>query len=377
MSLNDEAIDDLNAESDYLTHEEGKVASVGDVTVNASDDGEGVEVKNPDNITALIDQEDIKIKTVTDSVETYHTYGEVADTILAQESISQSDSQYVEQHMPGLYENVSVKQGFTEGPTRVNLDKTKAYVSGQLESQRQAAIQVYNTYIQKQSASVALQKNALLTKTLSEMLDELERLRNQAVDDLSVTSISKNLVSVEVSDSTTDGIKQVTSKDLRTCCINSIAYGGETRINPKIVADISNLLRSQDIEFLYKLTKQQVDHIAVTEEEVDFTSMVSAAKHKLCIAATNQRENHLATYQDLLMFYSTAGAIRLLEYLGRIITAIPNEFEQLDSLDEVITQSMLIHNCSVIVGSATIIIGVLDKLNTSAEAFMNAMREIA
>lgn len=377
MSLNDEAIENLNAESDYLTNEEAKAVIPSAISVDASDVGGGIEVKDPDTVIELIDHEDIKIKTVTDNIEAYHTYGEVANTILAKESINQTDSQYVEQHMPGLYENVAMRQGFTEASTRVNLDKTKAYVSERVESQRQSALQIYNTYIQKQSASISLQKNTLLTKSIDAMLDELERLRRQAIEELSITSISKNLVSVKVSDDEVDGVKQVTSTDLRTCCFSAIVHGADGRINQKIAVDINNVAYSPDIRLICALTEQSSDHTSDLNGETEFSAEIANVMRKFYNSATTSKEAKLTSYQDLLMFYSTANAIRLLEQLGKVVAKIPAEFAQLDSLDEAIAQAKLVHSCSVVVGATNIILNTLEKLNTSAEVFMNAMREIA
>ena len=194
MSLNDDAMVDLNEEADYLTDDEGKAASAGIVRVETED---GLDLKVPpeiDQAVSALSDYDVQIQTTKDDVTKIYELDDVANTVLAQETIGQADAEEIERVYGGLYENVASKEEYTTAPSSINLKETKEYIEEKRAMFEVEAIQRHKDYLQKTSEQAICLLQCLNEKVVPETMEMLEQLRRLSQDDLTKASVSKKFL---------------------------------------------------------------------------------------------------------------------------------------------------------------------------------------
>ena len=193
-SLNDQAMDDLHEEADYLTEDEGKAASLGTVRVETE---EALDLKVPkevDQAVSALSDYDVQIQTTKDDITKVYELEDVASTVLAQETIGQADAEEIERVYGGLYDNVASKQEYTAAPSSINLKETKNYVEERKALFESEAIQRHKDYLKNTSEQAYCLLQCLYESVYPETMDMLEQTRRVCIEDLSKASLSKNFL---------------------------------------------------------------------------------------------------------------------------------------------------------------------------------------
>lgn len=194
MSLNDAALDDLDQEADYLTQGEGEAASIGVARVVTDDELDVKVPKEVDEAVSALSDYDVQIQTTKDDVTKIHELSDVANTVLAQETISQADAEEVNRVYGGLYEEVASAKEYTQAPSSINLQQTKDFVKEKLEDVKQTAIQRHQEYMSKTFTHASCLLKCLKEDLLPELYEDMEVARRHALSDLAEASVSKKFV---------------------------------------------------------------------------------------------------------------------------------------------------------------------------------------
>ena len=194
MSLNDEALNELHDDGEYLTHAEGQVVSLGDATVITDDETGLLPPKNIDEAVEKLSDYDVKIQTNVDKVVKLHDLQDVADTVLASESIGQSDAKEIERTYGGLYDNVATRQEYSEVPTKVNLAPTQDYVAQRLGSYKEDAVASCRAYIEETYEAAVSLNTFFHGGAIAKVVALFEELQQTALADLPLASKSNKFL---------------------------------------------------------------------------------------------------------------------------------------------------------------------------------------
>ena len=324
MSLNDEALSELNDDADYLTDGNSK-DTIKDTIVVACDNKVDLDV--PDDIDAAVsalDGYDVELQTSKDDVVKVTALDDLANTVLAQETISQADAEEVERVYGGLYENVASQKEFTQTPTSVNLKETQQYVEATLEATKTAAINRHKEYLVKTYDHATCLLKCLNEKLLPELLDELAKLREQSTADLAKASVSKNFL--------------VYTKELKN-------DAGQVTSSPRLI-DLKNSMLFCDIKEQYDIpaslrslpSKDDIEMLREVFYGVVFKRLMSVSKITTDILASLHREYHSLSDGDRTYYDLTYIDILSIYVSGRIESYITEAFAALNQLAEKIVE---------------------------------------
>lgn len=319
MSLNDEAMDDLHEEADYLTQSEGEAASLGVVRVETED---AIDLKLPKNIdeavSALSDY-DVQIQTTKDKVTKVFELDDVASTVLAQETISQADAAEVERVYSGLYDAVAGPKEYTEAPSSINLKATQDYVAEKKIEALSNAFSDHKTYVEKTSKHVFCLLHCLNEEMLPMTLDEFDALRRKATDDLSKASVSNNFLvyTKECKNEAGEITKAPELIDLK----NLRLYGSIEDRDYQIPESLNCLPDADDITKLREVYHGKAFRSLMMTSNI-YRDVLEALHRDFHSDGSTERNFYDLTYLDLLTVFAS----------GKIETFLTRTFEALNAV---------------------------------------------
>lgn len=191
VDINSSLMDDMHQEGDYISSSEKKASEIGaEMIPGQPDDGNTPEVNDA---LAVLEGHDAEVQVTHDDLTKVFDMRETATRILAQESISQGDAEEIQRVYGSLEDEVAPVATFTEVPTKVNLDTTKAWIADKLESHFAEARNRHLDYIGR-TEEYAKRLLTSLAVSIPEVLDDIESLRVVALADLSKAGTSKNFL---------------------------------------------------------------------------------------------------------------------------------------------------------------------------------------
>ena len=190
--LNDDTLDELQATDSFVEKPSSDDGSLPEKIVEVAvpdklpdEAKDAYYAKAVDEMTAY----DVQLQTTEAGVTRLHDLDRVADTVLATESIGQSDAEEVARLLPALSEEVAPPSQYTEIPTKTNLIATQSFVSKAVESERNEVLGKFLEIVDAELSTLAPIDTCAI---VAQLLEGLEVLRQAATLDLAKVSVSKN-----------------------------------------------------------------------------------------------------------------------------------------------------------------------------------------
>ena len=189
--LNDDTLSELQPTDNFITPPSSDDSSLPPAVVSVETPTAVSSEGKDDYYQVAVDElskYDVQLKTTEDGLTRLHDLDRVTDTVLAAESIGQSDAEEVNRLLPALSEEVAPPKQFTELPTRTNLTETKAFISQAVASEKDTLVSGFMAIVDAELAVLAPIDIPLL---VNRTLEALEGLRQAAILDIAKVGVSK------------------------------------------------------------------------------------------------------------------------------------------------------------------------------------------
>lgn len=153
------------------------------LAVIAEPSGSGDKTDDPEALVKQMEESQTEIATTVNNITRVHDLDEVAQQVLAQESISQSDVEKVDKAFGGFIGEQANLNEFTEAPSRVGLTQVKTFVTSKLEAEKTTTEEQYLAFISStkdQAAKLLVYLNGFVP----EVVRALDLLQEKALRDL-------------------------------------------------------------------------------------------------------------------------------------------------------------------------------------------------
>lgn len=187
MSLNQEAMDDLDQEAEYLTTETDNPESKEDLVVKTDERIDPSLPQDVDVTVSRLEDYNTHIRTVEDGIEKTHDLQDVMDTVLANETIGQAGAVEIEDRVGGLAEAVAPVNEYTQAPSSVNYKETKNYVAQKLQSSYDLVSVKHKAYLEATLEQAKELHTKLLEEEIPSLLRELDGARAETSDEIEDT----------------------------------------------------------------------------------------------------------------------------------------------------------------------------------------------
>lgn len=322
MSLNTEAMDDIQGDADYLTTDEGKSAKDGTVRIIADDHLDVNVPKDIDEAVSALDGYDIQIQTTKDDIVKIRELDELSGIIMAQETISQSDAEEVERVYGGLYDNVAQAREYTQSPSSVNLKETKAYMATALKETTESAISRHREYLTKTYEHAMCLLTCLNEKLIQETLGEFDELREQSRKDIASAAVSTNFL-VYTAPLTNDAGEETSPP--RLVDLKKVRLYGELKEGYVIPSSLACLPSNDDIRMLREVFHSDPIRRLMRESNL-FQDVLESLHRDYHNTNSSNREFFDLSYLDLLLVF-VSGKIE--EYLTKAFKALNEVSEKM------------------------------------------------
>lgn len=301
VSLNDEAVDDLHADGEYLTTAEGDMNNGGKALLVADPsmtDGGDLQEK-----ISVLTGLDIEIQTTENDVDRVRDLETVAKTVLAQESISQSDAEQINRVVGGLFEKVAGPKEFTEVPTRANLIKVKEYVGAKVTEAKLDLLARHRKLTSSTFEAAVCLGEALTERLLPETIALYESLRQKAMADLEIASTTKALIYYKKrSPNSTEPPLLI---DLRNAWVNP------SNLNKDLENADPDLPQDSDVSAFYQIIQSSSFRRLIKSAEMAYIDLPSVLKHS--IAQDTGAPSVYYSYLELLGLFTQGQILSFLE----------------------------------------------------------------
>jgi hypothetical protein len=187
LGLNDEALGELQEDASYLTEPQDKSTPTDGALVIVTQDA---DEKYADAAVAALDNFDVTLQTTEEGVTRVHKLDEISNTILAAETIDQSDAEQIAQNLEGFEGNVGQTSEFTQVPTKTLLKPTQQYVQRVAVEEKDDLVGTFLTNVAQHTDSIQKLMEAVGTIHTG-LVDDLDRLRVAAIVDQAKAGTSR------------------------------------------------------------------------------------------------------------------------------------------------------------------------------------------
>lgn len=301
VSLNDEAVDDLHADGEYLTTAEGDMNNGGKALLVADPsltDGGDLQEK-----ISVLTGLDIDIQTTENDVDRVRDLETVAKTVLAQESISQSDAEQINRVVGGLFEKVAGPKEFTEVPTRANLIKVKEYVGAKVTEAKLDLLARHRKLTSSTFEAAICLCEALTERLLPETIALYEELRQKSMADLEIASTTKSLMYYKKR--SPNNTEPPILVDLRNFGINTSAPGESLENGDP------DLPQNTEIRAFYEILQSSSFRKLVNASTMTYVDLPSVLKYS--IAQDSSAPTIYYSYVELLGLFTQGQILAFLE----------------------------------------------------------------
>lgn len=296
--LNDEALDTLKPTGEFVTPPSGDTPPGGALTVVVEPPEDNREI---DALVASLSNYDVTLQTAEDGLTKLHSMDEVANLVLASESIGQSEADEVLKIMPRLSDDVAPISDYTEVPTRTKLIETKAFVTRTLAEEKRTALECCINFLKTEFAHGEMLLKYLSETRLPAIYSDLEALRLESLEDLVNVGVSMNFLHY-----TTDN--HPTLVDFRTRTITRYSTSENFATIPAshpsdgLMKALDDALRAEDFKLFYEATSP-----------VTYTIDTMMALLRSSRISEDGSTPH--SYQSLLCYFAGNSAMRALNCL--------------------------------------------------------------
>lgn len=325
--INEDILAELNKDSDFI-----KPAD--DIT------GDAVSITDPDGVGTTPDvQEAIDAISAQDSEAEENKQAavkvgelkDVADRIMATETISIVDAEEVQRVYGGLEESVAPVATYSEAPTKTNLVPTQRYVAKKLTEETDRTLVRHLNYV---NATYGSSKKLLelLKGQMAELLAEFEEVRIRAAADLSKASLSQRFKAFTAESGEGGDKKLGPLVDMKAVCLYSQDF------NKDFIIDGNTLklpTREETYSFREVYFSDAFKKLLRSSEKASRDPLV--ALHRAFHNDTGSGSPYGVSYIDLLTLFSSGKVEYLLtlfvEEVERVSKIVDEEYEKLTKPD--------------------------------------------
>ena len=287
-----------------------------EIELNVSPDSTDAEYHD---LVTKLDQSKVVLTSIEDNVKRVFDMQDVADVVLAQESICFEDIVNVATVFPEVYDEVSPKETYTAAPTKTNLEETANYVSSKLEEEKLSLVASQKAYILETLTDASQVYAWLSERAIPEVLERLETIRTLALKELPLVINSNSFLMYQEEKSAE--MKTLPELiDLRYRSLRYIDYEGSNPGESLLPSDLrEEAVRLSEI-IANTWTKSFIKNISsVSKDTIDF---LHRSWHAEGISTSEGGNFPKVSYLDLLKLVSTDEFKNTLSKMGDDLTTI-------------------------------------------------------